>query len=89
MKKTGKLLSIMIIAILVVIMIVSNNTNAQNIVELSTKNPSVNVGDTFYINLDGEGMKLINLNLISNLFSGSLSLITSAHSIIQTPPLLK
>lgn len=64
MKKTGKLLSIMIIAVLVVIMIVSNNTNAQEIVELSTTNPSVNVGDTFSINLAGEGMKLIDLNLI-------------------------
>lgn len=63
MKKTGKLLSIMIIAVLVVIMIVSNNTNAQGIVELKTKNPSVNVGDTFSIYLDGEGMKLIDLNL--------------------------
>ena len=64
MKKTGKLLSIMIIAVLVVIMIVSNNTNAQGIVELSTTNSSVNVGDTFSINLAGEGMKLIDLNLI-------------------------
>ena len=64
MKKTGKLLSIMVIAVLVVIMIVSNNTNAQNIVELSTTNSSVNVGDTFSINLAGEGMKLIDLNLI-------------------------
>ena len=64
MKKTGKLLSIMIIAVLVVIMIVSNNTNAQEIVKLSTTNPSVNVGDTFSINLAGEGMKLIDLNLI-------------------------
>lgn len=64
MKKTGKLLSIMIIAVLVVIMIVSNNTNAQGIVELSTTNPSVNVGDTFSINLAGEGMKSIDLNLI-------------------------
>lgn len=63
MKKTGKLLSIMIIAVLVVIMIVSNNTNAQGIVELSTTNSSVNVGDTFSINLAGEGMKLIDLNL--------------------------
>lgn len=64
MKKTGKLLSIMIIAVLVVIMIVSNNTNAQGIVELSTTNSSVNVGDTFSINLAGEGMKSIDLNLI-------------------------
>lgn len=64
MKKTGKLLSIMIIAVLVVIMIVSNNTNAQGIVELSTTNSSVNEGDTFSINLAGEGMKLIDLNLI-------------------------
>ena len=64
MKKTGKLLSIMIIAVLVVIMIVSNNTNAQGIVELSTTNSSVNVGDTFSINLAGEGMKIIDLNLI-------------------------
>ena len=64
MKKTGKLLSIMIIAVLVVIMIVSNNTNAQGIVELSTTNSSVNVGDTFSINLAGEGMKIIDLNLV-------------------------
>ena len=52
MKKTGKILSILVIAVLLIVIIVSNNTNAAgpvNFVSSVSENQSINIGDTFNI----------------------------------------